>query len=353
MSTESKQASQDQKSTSEQQAATDAAREQTAIARSYRFQVIRFITIIVVFLLLLWGGSYFIAYTSDAYVDANVVEVAPEVTGKVDHVYVQDNQQVKRGDLLFTLDDSEYRLQVESAKGALESARAQVAVDKAAIESARSHHTSDQAELTLANHNLTRAQNLWQRGAYATQQLDQQRAVQQQSAAAASSSRADLGEAEGTLKLHQAQLTSAQASLGRAQWRLSRTRLYAAQDGIITHMTLEEGDTAESHDSVMAEVSQGNWRVMANYKEYFVRHFSPGQTVWVWVDADPWHFYKAHVQGISHAISRERHREKLVPYVDPSVDWIRLSRRIPIRLTFDQLPPHAVAGSDARVVAFY
>ncbi|MGJ8515473.1 HlyD family secretion protein [Carnimonas bestiolae] len=352
MSTESKQTPHVQ-SASKQQDANDAAQQQAATARSYRFQVIRFITIVVVFLLLLWGGSYFIAYTSDAYVDANVVEVAPEVTGKVDHVYVKDNQQVKRGDLLFTLDADEYRLQVESAKGALESARAQVEVDKASIESARSHQRSDQAELTLSNHNLARAQDLWQRGAFATQQLDQQRAAQQQAAAAASSSAADLHEAEGTLKLHQAQLTSAQASLGRAQWRLSRTRLYASQDGVVTHMTLEEGDTAEAHDGVMAVVSQDNWRVMANYKEYFVRHFSPGQVVWVWVDADPWHLYKARVQGVSQAISRQRHPDKLVPYVDPSVDWIRLSRRIPVRLTFDKLPPQTVAGSDARVVAFY
>lgn len=321
--------------------------------RTYRFQVLRFVGLVILILLVFWGGSYFIAYTSDAYIDANVVSVAPEVTGRVDHVYVKDNQQVKKGDLLFSLDPAEFQIKVDSAQGAVDSKRAQLNVDRTNVESAQAELSSDQASLKLANRQLARAQTLVRQGAYARQQLDQQSATQQEAAGSVTSAQAAVNKARATLELDQTDLETAQSDLHHAQWELSRTRLYASQDGTITHLTLEKGDTASANTGVMAVVSHANWRVMANYKEYFVRHLAPGDTAWVWVDSYPWHLYKVKVQGVSHAISRSENAEGLVPYIDPTVDWIRLSRRIPVRFTFVDLPPQVLAGSDVRVFAFY
>jgi multidrug efflux system membrane fusion protein len=94
---------------------------------------------------------------------------------------------------------------------------------------------------------------------------------------------------------------------------------------------------------------------MANYKEYYLRHLHPGQIAWVWLDSHPWHLYRARIQGIAHGISRERVGDKLVPFVSPTVNWIRLERRIPVRFTLIDSPgtDQLLMGADARVLVIY
>jgi multidrug efflux system membrane fusion protein len=97
------------------------------------------------------------------------------------------------------------------------------------------------------------------------------------------------------------------------------------------------------------------WRVEANYKEYYLRHFRAGGTAWVWLDSHPWRLYRARIQGIAHGISRDPNGVALLPYVSPSVDWIRLQRRIPVRIVL-QDPPDTDSlfmGTDARVLVIY
>ena len=75
----------------------------------------------------------------------------------------------------------------------------------------------------------------------------------------------------------------------------------------------------------------------------------------MWLDSNPWHLYRARVQGIAHAIRRDHGASTLVPYVSPTVDWIRLNRRIPVRLQLIDPPPpqDLYAGADARVLTLY
>src|SRR5580692_9157439 len=84
-----------------------------------------------------WGSGYVVAYTDDAYVDSDVVQVTPEVAGPIEAVHVTDNQWITRSTILFTIDPTPFRLQLQQAIANEEQARAQLPVDKAAIESLR------------------------------------------------------------------------------------------------------------------------------------------------------------------------------------------------------------------------
>ena len=105
----------------------------------------------------------------------------------------------------------------------------------------------------------------------------------------------------------------------------------------------------------IAVVDAHAWRVEANYKEYYLRHLVPGHTAWVWLDSHPWRLYRARIQGIAHGISRDSNGEALLPYVSPSVDWIRLQRRIPVRIVLQDWPgvDGLFMGSDARTLVIY
>jgi multidrug efflux system membrane fusion protein len=97
------------------------------------------------------------------------------------------------------------------------------------------------------------------------------------------------------------------------------------------------------------------WRIFANYKESVIRHMQVGHTAWVWLDAYPWHIHRARIQGIARGISRQQTERKMLPYVEPTTDWIRLERRFPVTLVLQDLDPEVVLhmGSDARTVIFY
>jgi multidrug efflux system membrane fusion protein len=126
-------------------------------------------------------------------------------------------------------------------------------------------------------------------------------------------------------------------------------------DGPAANLTVRRGDMALAHQPLLGIVDAHAWRVEANYKESYLRHLEPGHRAWIWLDARPWHLYRAHIQSLSHAISREQQARALLPYVSPTVDWIRLQRRIPVRFELDEPPPQAALfmGSDARVLVFY
>ena len=203
--------------------------------------------------------------------------------------------------------------------------------------------------------NLRRATPLSITGAVSKQEYDTRRSVQEQSVARQHYAEATLQKAFQMLRLQQVAVATAHAARLYAEWRLSQTDVTAPVDGQITNLTLARGDYVSPSGAALAIVDANAWRVMANYKEYYLRHLPPGRQVWVWLDSNPWHLYRARVQGTAHAISRDQGASTLVPYVSPTVDWIRLNRRIPVRLQLIDPPPpqNLFMGADARVFALY
>jgi multidrug efflux system membrane fusion protein len=300
--------------------------------RSPRGRAIRFLLIVGLIATGWWGSGYVFAYTDDAYLTSDLVSVTPEVTGPVEAVHVTDNQWVTRGTPLFTIDPVPFRLELERARAQEAEAQAQLQIDQAQLDYLRSEAEAASASARLSNANLSRDVPLGRTGAVSAQTLDASRAAQAESEARVQAAQAAVSRASEILRFHQLAVASAHAATGLAEWRLSRTQVVAPVDGHLTHLVLQPGDMVSPDRPTVAIVDGHAWRVEANYKEYYLRHLKPGDTAWVWLDAHPWRLYRARIQGIAHGISREPNGEALVPYVSPSVDWIRLQRRVPVRI---------------------
>jgi multidrug efflux system membrane fusion protein len=144
------------------------------------------------------------------------------------------------------------------------------------------------------------------------------------------------------------------ADKATAEWKLSKTDVNAPADGWINNLTVRIGDTATVSIANIGIVDAHAWRIIANYKEYYIRPFAIGGTAWVWLDSAPWKLHKARITGIARGFSRDPQAPMLLPYVAPTTDWIRLQRRIPVTIVLEEPPPGGklYMGADARAVVF-
>jgi multidrug efflux system membrane fusion protein len=306
-------------------------------------------------LFILWETfTYFVAYTDDAYVRSDLVAVAPEVTGRIIAVHVVDNQTVKKGDKLvsidpvpFQLDVNQRQAQIDEASSLLKVAQEQLSTAQEALVAANSTHTyavEQQARFAVlaAENNAPRAE------------LDRYNDELRRATAEMNISQVAIAKAQTSINVAQAALDVAKAEMATAQWRLSRTEIVAPVNGTITNLTTRPGDTATVNIPMIGIVDADAWRIMANYKQYYVRSFEVGGEAWVWLDSAPWHFYRAKITGIARGFSRDPQMPMLLPYVAPTTDWIRLQRRIPVTIVLVDPPPDAklYMGADARTVIF-
>jgi multidrug resistance efflux pump len=322
---------------------------------SHRRRALLFLLAVAATVLAWWISGHLFAYTDDAYVTSDVLSITPEVTGPIAAVLVKDNEWVKRGTLLFTIDPVPFRLAVEQARAQEARTEAQLPVDRAQLQVLQAQKEAAGAAERLAAANLRRDTPLAQSGTISAQALDTTRTTEEQSAAQQHAAEAALQKESETLSLDKAAVSSAHAARLLAEWRLGCTKVVAPVDGFVTHLAIQTGDMVSTSQAAVAIVDGNAWRVVANYKEYYLRHLHPGGLAWIWLDSHPWHLYRARIQGLAHGISRQQGSETLVPYVSPTVNWIRLQRRIPVRFTLLESPgsDQLFMGVDARVLVIY
>jgi multidrug efflux system membrane fusion protein len=324
-------------------------------AARYRRRVLLTLSAIVLALFLYWASGYFFAYTDDAYVTSDFVNVAPYISGRIVTVNVADNQTVKKGELLATIDPTPFQLALNEKQAKKVEAEAQLAVDRDVIAATQAQSADAVAKERLASDNLRRATPLTAEGFFSRQGLDTATAKEQEAKAALADAESAVAKSQQMLTLHQATVATISAEIAYLQWQLDQTKLLAPTDGTITQLTLRVGDQATENAPLIGLVDAHAWRIYANYKETVIRHMKVGHTAWVWLDTYPWHVHRARIQGIARGISRVQNERKLLPYVEPTTDWIRLERRFPVTLVLDDLSPDIVLhmGADARTLIIY
>lgn len=294
----------------------------------------------------------YLAYTGDAYVQSDLVSVAPQVTGRIIAVHVADNQDVKEGDLLATIDPVPFQLTADQHRAEVEEAGAQIISDRNRIASAQAALAAAVSAANFAQETQTRLATLAKSQDVSTAALDQADDALRRASAARDAAQDAVALAQSTLAMHEATRTRATSGLALAEWQLARTKLIAPASGTVTSLTLRTGDTAQANTPLIGIVDAKAWRIVGNYKESYIRQFKVGDTAFVSLDSSPWTLRRASVASIARGISREPAPERLLRYVAPTTDWIRLQRRFPVTLTLVDPPADLklYMGADARVL---
>ena len=285
--------------------------------------------------------------TDDAFIDGRPVLVSPQVTGSIVSVNVTDNQIVRNGDLLATIDPRNYKAAVDQADGlirqneaTLKNLDAQIAAQRAQVEQATQQVTEAEAALRFAKDENARYQDLVQKGAgtvqraqQASSDLNAKQAAYDAAVAAKVSAERQIDVLNAQKIGASAQLDQAKAQKDRADADLQRTQLRATVDGRVTKLTAAVGALAAPGQSIMIVVPLDVW-VTANFKESQLADMQVGQPVDIRVDA----FNKSFPGRINSVQAGSGTAFSLLPAENATGNYVKVVQRVPVKITFDQRP---------------
>ena len=303
-------------------------------------------TAMVLAVLLLRHAEHFPS-TDDAYVDADVVGIVAQVAGPIVDLPIRDNQTVKAGDVLFEIDSRPFRIEVELARAELDRTGLNVGGLTDAVTSAEAGVRYAKAQLRLAETQWQRVEPLSKIGAVTFQDrdkamasLDSARAGLDNALAELAQARANLGEADA----NNPEMRSAVAELERAELDLSYARPVAPVNGYVTDLDLSPGSYASIGTPMLSLINTDSWRVVAYYKETELRRIRPGQPVTIYLPAYRGVRLEGSVQGIGWGVEQQEgdgtRGPSGVPSVTPTVDWVRMAQRFPVRITIADIDPN-------------
>jgi membrane fusion protein (multidrug efflux system) len=285
----------------------------------------------------------FTVSTDDAYVQAYNTTLAAKVAGYLASVPVTDNTYVHTGDVIATLDDGDYRLAVDSARGKVATQEAtiarmahQIAAQEAAVEQSRTQLVSAQAAAKRTELELDRQNLLVARDASSRQLLEQAQANRDQAVAGVQGARAAIDSAAANVDVLKGQrqeaistLDELKTALAKAERDLSFTVIHAPLDGVIGNRAVQTGDYVQTGQRLASLVPLDEVYVTANFKETQVAHLRPGQTATITVDALPEHTIQGTVESFSPASGAVF---SLLPPDNATGNFTKIVQRLPVRI---------------------
>lgn len=288
--------------------------------------------------------------TDDAYVNADYTLVAPKVSGYVASVNVLDNQQVKAGELLATLDDRDYRVALETAQANLQvseakqlSSQAQLEQQQSTIDEAKATLAASQASSQYAGQSAARYNQLYKSGTIAADEQQKASSTQRSASAAVRQSEAALAAAikqvgvlQAAVRQAEADVTAAQASVDQAKLNLSYTRIVAPVDGMVGQRSVRLGAYVSAGTRLLAVVPLQQTYITANYLETQLADVQPGQKAVVKVDALPGKRFTGHVDSIAPATGATF---SAISPDNATGNYTKVVQRLPVKIVLDANQP--------------
>ncbi|NMC23354.1 MAG: HlyD family secretion protein, partial [Serratia sp.] len=271
-----------------------------------KFKTLKYFSTVLVFAVAIcagwWMWNYYMQspWTRDGKVRAEIVDITPEVSGRIIDINIHDNQFVKSGDPLFSLDPVPFKIAVNNAEAELAKAA---------------------ADLAKANQEAARRRGLGT-NVISAESLD---------------------ESNISARAMQAAYQAAQSSLEQAQWNLSKTNIVAPTDGYITNLQTRKGNYATTGTPLVGLVDIHSFYVLGYFEETKLKNIREGAL------ADITLFngnipLKGQVESIGRAIYDQSQdaSDDLLMNVKPNVPWVRLAQRVPVRIKLQVVPEHTV-----------
>jgi len=275
--------------------------------------------------------------TDDAYVDASLAQVTPQIDGTISKVVVHDTQYVKRGDILVSLDPADALLDVRAAKAAYEQAYRHVREDLANASAAAGTVRAKESVVAQARLQMQRRASIAQSGAVSTEEVSNARS-------AYDAAQYDLSIARQQLAAHQAkvkdldlrnnpEILAALTVLQRAELRLERTRIRAPVDGVVAQFHAQVGQQIAVGTSLMSVVPVDQLFVEANFKEGQLDEIKPFQSVDLTSDLYGSRVvFHGYVEGLGGGTGAAF---SVIPAQNATGNWIKVVQRLPVRIALD------------------
>jgi membrane fusion protein, multidrug efflux system len=276
--------------------------------------------------------------SSDASIDADVVHVAAAVGGRIVQLPVVENMRIADGSLLFQIDPLPYHLAVEQSTAELGIARSNVAIATDQTKSAKENHD-------LAARTVERLRPLAASGYVPQQQLDQAQVTEKDTAT-------KLIQAQESEAAAGATVRARTAALGIAQRQLDDTTVRATHNGLVVGLTVSTGEFVTPAQALFTLINTDEWFAVANFRETDLSSISVGDCATVFSMLERKVPIKGIVQGIGWGVvDQDRvNVPRSVPYVERSLNWVRVAQRFPVRVRLEQPPQELMRLGASAVV---
>ena len=339
--------------------------EEVATPQKKQYDPVRKWTFIVLglcFLLLAWQlrSDRVTPYTSQARLHATVVPVAPEVSGVITSVEVENNQFVKAGQELFKIDKHNYELALQAAEAQYEAAKQATAVSASVVDTAKASLDAARSNLVLAKQDEERMRKIREEdpGAISLRRLEVAESSLASAGAAVTAAKANVKQAQeayGAEGEQNYRILQAQAKLEHAEHDLGKTIVRAPNDGVVTGVQLEKGKFAAAGSPQMTFIGTEKFWIQAEFTENNLAHIHPGIEVEMVFDALPGEVFTGTIREMGFGVAVDATPLGALPTIKENRDWLRDAQRFPILIDF--LPTEEAnkvlkVGSQATVVAY-
>jgi membrane fusion protein (multidrug efflux system) len=285
------------------------------------------------------AGAFYIIYhfdkitTDDAYIEGRIHSIAAKIPGTVKKIYIDDNQNVKKGDLLLEIDPIDYELKVNEANAAHEAQKAKIADAEAGIKVALANLETQTVSLAQAERDKKRADSLYEEKVFSKERHEKVLTLYNLALAQVKAAEEQVVKAKANKDLEDSISQQRLAALNIAQQNLEYTKIYAPSDGYVTNKSVEEGNQIQPNQPLFAVVALSDIWVVANYKETQLKNVRPGQAAWVKVDTYPGKVFKGKVDSIMAGTGAAF---SLFPPENALGNYVKVVQRIPVKIIFDK-----------------
>lgn len=312
-------------------------------------------------------GFFYIQYkkthiaTDDAFVDGRIHTVSSKVSGTVKSVYVNDNQFVKKGDVLLEIDTADFDVRVKEASAGfdaestrlselsyrLDTAKQQMEELKASVGTAKANLELQDANMKQAEIDMKRAEELYRENIIPRDRYEKAKTVYDMAVAGVKASKEALKQADARIETQKAVIKQTlaaiepqkavikqkEASVGAAELNLGYAKIYAPSDGYATRKSVESGNQIQAGQPLMAVVALEDVHVIANYKETQLERVRVGQRVEIKVDTYSGKKFKGKVESIMAGTGAVF---SLFPAENATGNFVKVVQRIPVKIILDK-----------------